>query len=121
MIATILAMIVGIHPAVQQRLANPLEGLGFMVGKWTGEGAGIPDASAGEFSFEWNLKQNILIRKSFAEYAAPKDRPASRHDDLMVIFVEGDRLKADYFDSEAHTIHYAVTVAPDGNSIEFLS
>src|SRR5262249_51772308 len=72
-------------------------------------------------SFEWDLKQNILIRKSFAEYPATPDRPASRHDDLMVVFVEGDKLKADYFDTEGHTIHYLINVNAGKNSIEFLS
>ena len=35
--------------------------------------------------------------------------------------MEGDKLKADYFDTEGHVIHYGITAAPNGKSIEFLS
>src|SRR5262249_3280795 len=104
-----------------QQSKSPLERLSLMVGQWKGEGTGAPGEGEGQFSFEWDLSRNVLVRKNFAEYPATKDRPASRHDDLMVAFVEDGKLKADYFDSEGHIIHYGVTISPDGKVVEFLS
>jgi hypothetical protein len=105
----------------QQTSQNSLDRLSFMVGHWTGAGTGTPGEGAGEFTFEWGLNRNILIRKSFAVYPATKDRPASRHDDLLIVFAENSKLRADYFDSENHTIHYSVAVAADGKTVECLS
>ena len=119
MIFIALAVLFFMQP--QQARQNPLDRLSFMVGHWTGAGTGTPGEGAGEFTFDWDLSRNVLIRRSFAEYPAAKDRPASRHDDLMIVFVEDGKLRGDYFDSENHTIHYSVAVSADGNSIEFLS
>src|SRR5207244_1665925 len=60
---------------------------------------------------------------SYAEYPATKDRPTSRHDDLMVVYSEpGERgLRGIYFDSEGHVIRYSVTVSANRNTAEFLS
>ena len=122
MLPAILTIIMSVQPYLQQEpVQKAFDALSFLVGRWTGEGTGAPGTSEGEFSFEWDLSHKILIRRSFAEYPATPDHPASRHDDLMIIFVEADKLKADYFDSEGHVIHYAVTSAGDGKFVEFLS
>jgi hypothetical protein len=34
--------------------------------------------------------------------------PATRHDDLVAIHVDGGRVKADYFDSDGRVIRYVV-------------
>jgi hypothetical protein len=118
---TILTIFLSLQPYVQQPAQKQFDALNFLVGHWTGEGTGTPGTSEGEFSFEWDLSHNILVRKSFAEYPAAQGRPASRHDDLMVVFLEAGKLKADYFDSEGHVIRYAVNPATDSKSVEFLS
>jgi len=120
MLSAVLAVFVAIQSAAPQQ-TNPLHRLDFLVGHWTGEGSGTPGNSLGEFSFEWDLKQNVLIRRSFAEYPATKDRPASRHDDFMIVFAEDNKLKADYFDTEGHVIRYSITSTANGNEIQFLS
>jgi len=53
------------------------------------------------------------VRHNFAEYPASKDKPAYRHDDLMVIYPGGDdkKTRADYWDNEGHVIHYEVEVS----------
>jgi hypothetical protein len=86
---------------------KPLE---FLIGQWSGAGSGAPGASAGAFSFQPDLQGEVLIRKSFAEYPAAAGKPASRHDDLLIVFREGAerRLRAIYFDSEGHIIRYLV-------------
>lgn len=88
----------------------------FLIGHWTGEGSGQPGAGTGAFSFTPDLQGKVLIRRSFAEYPAAGDKPASRHDDLMVIY-RGDtagELRAVYFDSEDHVIRYSGTPTADG-------
>jgi len=88
----------------------------FLIGHWKGEGTGAPGEGSGAFSFTPDVQGRILVRKSFAEYPPRDGRPAFRHDDLMVVFHEGDppRLRAVFFDNEGHVIRYDVTAAGNG-------
>lgn len=52
-----------------------------------------------------------------AEYPAAGDKPASRHDDLMIIYPEGKDLRADYYDSEGHVIRYQVATTTDHSAV----
>ena len=61
-----------------------------------------------------------MVRTSFAEYPAGGGRPASRHDDDMIIYVSGTGVRADYCDSEGHVIHYSVRTPKPGYAV-FLS
>ena len=68
-----------------------LEDLKFLVGEWKGEGGGKPgQATAGGFSFSFELQGKVLIRRSFSEYAATAERPGFRHDDLMIVYQDPD-------------------------------
>jgi hypothetical protein len=88
----------------------------FLVGNWTGEGSGQPGAGAGAFSFIPDLDGKVLVRRSFAEYPASGGKPASRHEDLMVVYhgETASQLRAIYFDSEGHVIHYSGTASAAG-------
>ncbi len=89
----------------------------FLIGEWIGEGGGQPgQASAGSFSFTPDLQGTVLLRKSFAEYPAANGKPASRHDDLTVIYRDGEskRLRAMYWDNEGHVIQYEIRAAEGG-------
>ena len=94
-----------------------------LLGDWVGEGGGQPGLGTGEFSFHPDLQSRILVRKSYVSYPPTKDRPAFRHDDLMVVYRESDGAppRALYFDSEGHVINYSVTASSDQKTIEFLS
>jgi hypothetical protein len=83
-----------------------LSALGFLIGDW--EAVGSPPGESGAFIFSSAVQDQVIVRTSYAKYDTRDGRPASRHDDLMVIFVEDHALKADYFDSEQHVIHYSV-------------
>src|SRR5262249_15309755 len=94
----------GAHPP----LAKELEALRFLLGDWRGEGGGQPGQAAGDFSFTPTLQGRVVVLKSFADYPATADKPAYRHDDLMVLYAgEAGGLRADYYDNEGHLIHYA--------------
>jgi hypothetical protein len=102
---------------------NPWAPLSFLLGEWTGEGSGQPGQGAGEFSFLPDLEKNVLVRKNRADYPATKERPAFSHTDLLIVYREPGavKLRAIYFDSEGHVIHYAVDPSADGNAVQFLS
>lgn len=94
-------------------------GLDTLVGEWVGTGTGAPGEGKGGFTFQRDLQGKVLVRTNFAEYPPTKDRPAYRHDDLMVVYDEGRH--ADYWDNESHVIRYAVTASSDGCTVTFES
>jgi hypothetical protein len=98
-------------PAVDWTNLTPL------IGEWIADSSGPADAVRGGFVLEPALGGRVLIRKNWAEYAKTKDRPASRHDDLMVFFKDGAATRADYYDNEGHVIRYAVTVQDPGTFV----
>lgn len=102
--------------------APSCNGFNSLLGDWAGTGRGTPGQGTGGFSFKMDLQGQVMIRRNFAEYPASEGRPASRHDDLMILYndARGGR-HADYWDSEGHVIHYAVAVANDGCTITFES
>ena len=53
-----------------------------------------------------------MVRTNYSNTPATGGTPASRHDDLMVVYVEAGVVKADYFDSEGHVIRYVVDGRP---------
>lgn len=119
-----LALILAQSATAQQSKANnPWSSLSFLMGEWTGEGAGQPGQGSGGFSFVPDLENNVLVRKNRADYPATKDRPAFTHTDLMVVYREPGavKLRAIYWDSEGHVIHYAVDPSADGGAVQFLS
>src|ERR1700731_2127914 len=96
--------------------------LQFLVGRWTGEGSTADQgAGVGAFSFAPDLQGKVLVRKNFAEYPKTNSKPAYRHDDLMIVYRDGitHDLRAIYFDSEDHLIHYVINSS--GNGVVFLS
>ena len=97
---------------------KPFEAL---IGDWVGEGGGGPGQGGGGFSYQYDLQRKVIVRKNYAEYPAQDGRPAFRYDDLMIIYLDdvSKRPRAIYFDSEGHTIRYAITVS--GDSLVFES
>jgi hypothetical protein len=95
--------------------------LKFLLGEWVGEGTGAPGEATGSFTFSYDLQNTILVRKNYAEYPAQNGRPAFRHDDLMIVYHEGNGTKAVYFDNEGHVINYRVNLSQDSLSTIFVS
>src|SRR5260370_25819540 len=101
---------------------SPWATLSFLIGEWTGEGGGQPGQGTGSFSFLPDLDQKILVRKNRSDYPATKDRPAFTHTDLMMVYREPGavKLRAIYFDTEDHVIHYTVEPSSDGQAVPFI-
>ncbi|HTM00828.1 MAG TPA: hypothetical protein VL503_06870 [Candidatus Omnitrophota bacterium] len=114
--ATALFAALAAHPALS---APPrvLEPLSFLLGAWEAPG---PNQSSGRTVFALNLQDQVILRHNSADYPAAEDKPATRHEDLMVIYPVGNVLRADYYDSEGHAIRYVVLPAGAGRVL-FLS
>jgi hypothetical protein len=94
----------------------------FLLGEWVGEGGGnVAGQGSGESKFFLDLDNNILIRESFADFPATKNRPAYTHRDKMIIYQQASSTKAIYFDNEGHVINYEIKFSDDFNTIAFLS
>jgi hypothetical protein len=86
--------------------ASPLAALQFLLGEW--EAVETPDHSTGGSSFSVVLLGQAILRANFADYPATAERPAFRHEDLLIIRAGPDgALLGDYFDSGGHAIRYA--------------
>ncbi len=101
---TATACLVAVAAAAQP--ADPLASLSFLVGNW--RAIDTAPGERGAFTFAFEAQRHVLVRTNEAIYDATPSRPASRHDDLMVVYAENGAAKADYFDSEGHVIRYAV-------------
>lgn len=119
LVLSVALLPVAAHP--QTKSSDEWKPLAWLIGDWAGSGSGPPGQGAGSFSFQPDLQGKILIRKSFAEYPATVDKAAYRHDDLMVIFREGESFKAIYFDNEGHVIRYTINVSADAAKAVFTS
>ncbi len=98
---------------------DPLDPLRFLLGTWTADSSNELGTSHGATTFKFDLAKHVIVRTNFAEYS--KGRLAgTRHDDLMIIYAEGEKTRAIYFDSEGHTIRYKVTI-PSANTVLFES
>ena len=99
--------------------AAPMDALSFLVGEWSSPSA--VQAPSGEAEFTFALQDHVMLRKSYAEYPSTAGKSAFRHDDLMVIYaVPAGDIRADYYDSEGHTIRYRVQI-PESHRAVFLS
>jgi hypothetical protein len=95
----------------------------FLVGTWTAEGHGEPGQGKGTFSFGMEVQGKILVRRNHLDFPATPQRPAFTHEDLLVIYREGDGTpnRAIYFDSEGFVIHYTAAFSEEGKVLAFLS
>ena len=107
----------------QQPRPNQWKDFDFLLGQWTWTGGGQPGQAKGSSSFEPEMNGTVLLRKVHLDYPASKDRAAFSHDDFLYVYHDpaDSSLRAIFFDNENHVIRYAVTVAPGGDSIQFLS
>jgi hypothetical protein len=99
---------------VAQAPADPFAAVRFLEGDWVGEGTGPSSEAAGHASFRFELDGKVLVRRNRTDLPAAEDRPATHHEDVMTLFVEGGVLKAFYVDNEGHAIRYLGQAVPGG-------
>jgi hypothetical protein len=118
-----LCLLAGNTLAAQETAPPNWQDWNFLIGEWTGAGNGQPGQGTGGFTFKPDLQQHVLVRTNRAEYPATKERPAYKHEDLMVLYREtaASPARAIYFDSEGHVIHYTVQIDPANKTAIFLS
>ena len=78
--------------------------LNYLVGDWTDETrTGEPGtANAGGESWRVDMGGRILIRMGWCEFPASATRAAFRHEDLLIIYPEGDdAMRGIFWDNEA--------------------
>lgn len=115
---TILALIAAGTSTVAAQPADPWAVWRPLLGEWVAEGGGTPGTGSGALSFALDLQDRVLVRRNRVDYPATTARAAFRHEDLIVHYRDGDRMRATYFDSEAHVIRYLCTAATDAWSCD---
>jgi hypothetical protein len=102
-----------------------LERLSYLVGHWRDTArTGEPGTSTGgEETWRLALDGQILVREAWCEYPTAAERPAFRHEDLLVVFVDSDsEVRAIFWDNQGHLIRYReVHADPDGKGVGFVS
>lgn len=93
----------------------------FLIGDWTAlNDPGAINATGGT-TFSYEIMGDAILRRNFAEFPAANHMPASRHEDLMVIYASPDKsFHADFYDSEGHHIVYNGQSAKP-NEVDFTS
>lgn len=120
-LAALVPLLLSAGPAPSKDATqDPLKPIAPLLGRWAAEPDLKMPGVTGWTTFSKELQERVVVRKNHAEYPAQKDRPASIHDDLMVVFAENGRLRADYFDNEGHVIRYEVQT-PKPSTLVFLS
>jgi len=94
--------------------ADKLAPLSFLIGTWSADGV------AGSTTFERALNNHMIVRKSWTEVPASGTKPASRHEDLIIIFPYGEHLRAAYYDSDGYVVGYELQT-PRKNSVVLVS
>lgn len=112
-----LSLVISINLSAQQN-TDIWSKWKFLIGIWEGEGSGLPGKGSGNFSFGKDLDGKILIRENHSEYPATDDKPATVHDDLLIIYPDtsGNPANAIYFDNEGHVINYDISY-PDSSIV----
>ena len=84
-----LAMLVSAAPSAhagQAVSSSDWKSFEFLIGEWVADGAGVPGAGSGGFSFAFDAGGQVLVRRSSADYPATGGRAATHHEDLMVLY-----------------------------------
>ena len=104
---------------------DPWRALAFLEGTWEAhtQGGSAQAQGSGTYSFAPELKHHVLVRRSGDSVgcSGPKGFDCD-HSDVLYVYqdAEDQPLKAIYFDSEGHVIHYTVTT-PDSTTAIFIS
>ncbi len=94
-------------------LAPALRPLQFLVGTWDGGKGVVADTggtSSGVSTLTVEADGAVLLRKDHTDLFDKAGKPSGGFDQIMMIYVEGETLHADY-QGGGHLIHYVSAVA----------
>ncbi len=120
-----VAAIVSLTPAVANAQAadakNAIANLSFLLGTWQNGRGTVADTgqtSTGTSTFTSEAGGAAIVRRDHTDLFDKTGKRAGSFDQVMMIYADGAKLRADYTDG-THVIHYTnVTVMPD-MSVEF--
>ena len=121
MVAGLMLLLAGPAPA-EPALKPALQPLAFLVGNWdSGEGkvAETGGTSRGGSIISVESDGSALLRRDHTELFDKLGKPAGGFHQTMLIYSDGNTLKADYIDGEGHTIHYVSADVVPGKSVTF--
>jgi hypothetical protein len=101
-------------------LAPALLPLQFMLGDWTGDGKTETGTSRGTSSIHPVVGGGGILRRDHTDLFDAGGKPAGGFDQLMVIYGDQGRVRADYLDGQ-HVIHYLSAETGPGESVTFVS
>ena len=120
-LAVLLFLFLAAGPSARADEAkDPLAVAAPLVGRWEADPDPKYPGATGWTVFERAAQGHALLRKNHAQSPATKERPASAHDDVMLLYAENGQLRAEYVDNEGHVIRYQVT-APSASTLVFVS
>ena len=73
-----LTMLVSAAPSAHAVSSSDWKSFEFLIGEWVADGAGMPGAGSGGFSFAFDAGGQVLVRRSSADYPATGGRAAKR-------------------------------------------
>ena len=101
-LGSVSLVLIGLTGTMRGEGPAPLAPFQFLLGEW--DGIGDQAGATGGFTFAPGVQDRVIVRTNYSNTPPSGGRPASRHDDLMVIYVDAGLVKAEYFDSEGHVI-----------------
>jgi hypothetical protein len=99
--------------AMAETLSEPMAPLSFMVGDWKAAGNSTGPGAGGTSSIHPDLAGRILVRRDHVDL-----RAGGAFDIFQMIYADGGDLRAEFIDTEGHTIHYKASLGP-GRSVVF--
>lgn len=122
-LAVAMALLAGAAGAQSAPLKLGLAGLAFLIGDWAsgrGRVAQTGGTSTGSSSIEPVAGGAALLRRDHTNLFDASGKSAGGFDQVMMIYPQGDTLRADYVDG-GHVIHYTSAVVVAGKSVTFAS
>jgi hypothetical protein len=103
--------------------ADPLAGVQFLVGAWSGSGNSDAGSITGQSVFTLDLQNHVLIRRDSATFPKHDDKKSPPYEQLMIVYPDpsGSGLDADYWDSAGHVIRYKANPSAAAKQAQFVS